>query len=40
VRAERVEKPAELGDVLKVCLAHPERTLVDVAIDRGFTSVA
>jgi thiamine pyrophosphate-dependent acetolactate synthase large subunit-like protein len=36
VRAERVEKPGELRDVLAACLAHPAATLVDVAIDRGF----
>ena len=36
VRAERVEKPASLHDVLAACLADPGPTLVDVAIDRGF----
>jgi benzoylformate decarboxylase len=36
VRAERVEKPAELRGALAACLAHPGPTLVDVAIDRGF----
>jgi benzoylformate decarboxylase len=36
VRAERVEKPGELGDVLAACLAAPGPSLVDVAIDRGF----
>src|SRR5262249_2187275 len=37
VRAERVEKPAGLRDTLAACLAVPGPTLVDVAIDRGFT---
>jgi benzoylformate decarboxylase len=36
VRAERVEKPAELRGALAACLDHPGPTLVDVAIDRGF----
>jgi benzoylformate decarboxylase len=36
VRAERVEKPGELRDVLTACLAGPGPSLVDVAIDRGF----
>ena len=36
VRAERVEKPGQLRDVLAACLASPEPSLVDVAIDRGF----
>jgi benzoylformate decarboxylase len=36
VRAERVEKPGELRDVLAACLAAPGPSLVDVAIDRGF----
>ncbi|MBI2490964.1 MAG: thiamine pyrophosphate-binding protein [Candidatus Rokubacteria bacterium] len=36
VRAERVEKPGELREVLAACLAHPGPSLVDVAIDRGF----
>jgi len=36
VRAERVEAPGELADVLAACLAHPGPALVDVAIDRGF----
>jgi benzoylformate decarboxylase len=40
VRAERVEKPGELGDVLAACLAHPGPSLVDVAIDRGFKAIA
>jgi benzoylformate decarboxylase len=39
VRAERVEKPGELGDVLRACIAHPGPALVDVAIDRGFTAM-
>ena len=36
VRAERVEKPGELRDVLAACLAGPGPSLIDVAIDRGF----
>jgi benzoylformate decarboxylase len=36
VRAERVEKPGELRDVLAACLAGPGPSLVDVVIDRGF----
>ena len=40
VRAERVEKPAELRDVLTECLAHPGPSLVDVVIDRGFKAIA
>jgi benzoylformate decarboxylase len=40
VRAERVEKPGELRDVLAACLAHPGPSLVDVAIDRGFKAIA
>ena len=36
VRAERVEKPGELRDVLAACLAHGGPSLVDVAIDRSF----
>jgi benzoylformate decarboxylase len=36
VRAERVEKPGELRDVLAACLAGPGPSLLDVAIDRGF----
>ena len=39
VRAERVEKPGELRDVLTACLAHPGPSLVDVAIDRGFKAM-
>jgi len=40
VRAERVEKPGELHDVLAACLAHPGPSLVDVVIDRGFKAMA
>jgi benzoylformate decarboxylase len=40
VRAERVEKPGELRDVLAACLAHPGPSRVDVAIDRGFKAMA
>jgi benzoylformate decarboxylase len=40
VRAERVEKPGELRDVLAACLAHPGPSLVDVVIDRGFKAIA
>jgi len=40
VRAERVEKPGELRDVLAGCLAHPGPSLVDVVIDRGFKAIA
>jgi benzoylformate decarboxylase len=40
VRAERVEKPASLPDVLASCLAHPGPTLVEVVIDRGFKAMA
>ena len=36
VRAERVDKPGDLRDVLATCLADAGPTLVDVAIDRGF----
>jgi benzoylformate decarboxylase len=39
VRAERVEKPGELRDVLAACLAGPEPALVDVAIDRSFKAM-
>jgi thiamine pyrophosphate-dependent acetolactate synthase large subunit-like protein len=39
VRAERVEKPGELRDVLAACLAHAGPTLVDVVIDRGFKAM-
>ncbi|MFQ5829362.1 MAG: thiamine pyrophosphate-binding protein [Candidatus Methylomirabilia bacterium] len=37
VQAERVEKPGELRAVLERMLAADGPTLVDVAIDRGFT---
>jgi benzoylformate decarboxylase len=40
VRAERVEKPGDLRDVLAACLAHPGPSLVDVVIDRGFKAMA
>jgi benzoylformate decarboxylase len=39
VRAERVEKPANVHGVLAACLSHPGPTLVDVAIDRGFKAM-
>lgn len=39
VRAERVEKPGDLGDVLRACIAHPGPALVDVVIDRGFRAM-
>lgn len=39
VRAERVEQPGVLGDVLRACLAHPGPALVDVAIDRSFKAM-
>jgi len=39
VRAERVEKPGTLHEVLAACLAHPGPTLVDVTIDRGFKAM-
>jgi benzoylformate decarboxylase len=39
VRAERVEKPGVLGDVLAACVSHPGPSLVDVAIDRGFKAM-
>ena len=39
VRAERVEKPGHLRDVLQSCLAHEGPSLVDVAIDRGFKAM-
>jgi benzoylformate decarboxylase len=39
VRAERVEKPEALRDVLAACLADSGPALVDVAIDRGFKAM-
>jgi len=39
VRAERVQKPGELRDVLAASLAHPGPSLVDVEIDRGFKAL-
>jgi benzoylformate decarboxylase len=39
VRAERVDEPDALRDVLRACLAHPGPSLVDVAIDRGFSAM-
>jgi benzoylformate decarboxylase len=39
VRAERVEKPADLHPVLAACLAHSGPSLVEVAIDRGFKAM-
>jgi len=39
VRAERVEKPGDLRDVLAECLAHSGPALVDVAIDRSIRSL-
>jgi thiamine pyrophosphate-dependent acetolactate synthase large subunit-like protein len=39
VRAERVDKPDVLADVLRACIAHPGPALVDVAIDRGFKAM-
>ena len=39
VKAERVEKPGELRDVLAANLAHPGPSLVDVGIDRGFKAL-
>jgi benzoylformate decarboxylase len=39
VRAERVEKPADLQPVLADCLAHSGPSLVEVAIDRGFKAM-
>ena len=40
VRAERVEKPRELRDVLAACVTHAGPALVDVAIDRGFKALS
>src|SRR5687767_3078893 len=40
VRAERVQKPGELGDVLAACLRHDGPALVDVTIDRGFKALS
>jgi benzoylformate decarboxylase len=40
VRAERVEKPGELREVLAACVAHAGPSLVDVVIDRGFKAMA
>ena len=39
VRAERVEKPADLQPVLAACLTHAGPSLVEVAIDRGFKAM-
>jgi benzoylformate decarboxylase len=39
VRAERVEKPRDLRDVLAECLRYPGPSLVDVAIDRTVRSL-
>jgi benzoylformate decarboxylase len=39
VRAERVERPDNLRDVLQTCLAHEGPSLVDVAIDRGVKAM-
>lgn len=38
VRAWRVDKPGELRDVLAAAVREPRPTLVDVAIDRGFSA--
>ena len=40
VRAERVQKPGELSDVLAACLRHDGPALVDVTIDRGFKALS
>jgi benzoylformate decarboxylase len=39
VRAERVEKPADLQPVLAACLSHSGPSLVEVTIDRGFKAM-
>ena len=39
VRAERVEKPADLQPVLAACLTHSGPSLVEVTIDRGFKAM-
>jgi benzoylformate decarboxylase len=39
VRAERVEKPAELRPALAAALGHPGPALVDVAIDRAVRAM-
>ena len=39
VRADRVEKPRDLPDVLSAALAHPGPALVDVSVDRGFKAL-
>jgi benzoylformate decarboxylase len=39
VRAERVEKPRDLRDVLTACLAHDGPSVVDVAVDRDFKAL-
>jgi len=39
VRAERVDKPGNLRDVLGTALAHDGPSLVDVTIDRGFKAL-
>jgi benzoylformate decarboxylase len=40
VRAERVQKPGELRDVLAACLRHDGPALVDITIDRGFKALS
>jgi benzoylformate decarboxylase len=40
VRADRVEKPGDLRDVLAASLGHPGPSLVEVTIDRGFKALA